>query len=303
MVGLLLAALLAGCRSGGATPAATPPETGGPVAGPAAGPGGDSSSRSDESPDSAWPSFPGLYWTPELMVESRGEALYVLAGLPCDDVFDLLSSGEWRLTDRLVPGGETAALFPMLGRMELGDRAILLKGRNVGAASSGAGEAPEQAGLPGCRVNIEPVTLQQVEAHGAQEAKGESVAYPLPTGCASLSGAITVEMFYEGPGDFRAVAVFQVPDSVGEHPLSAEGLGLTAFRSQASAMDVFAQAYTGSDLAEPGGEYAPMDETPGSVVIDSLDPLVGVVTLENLMGPDGEVQSLEAGFRCDYVAR
>lgn len=328
----ILAVLLVGCNLGGptkpqpasgtaspTTAAVAPFESATPAPRPTLPPA--------QSLAALLPSFSGLYWTLDLMVQARGEAVQVVAGLPCGQVIDLLSSGEWRLTKHVVPSGPAAALFPTLVLMELGDRAILLKVRDIGTgapAAIGTDGAPVPTNTPtpsaattstlpaippGCQVSIEPLAAQQVEAHGVEEAQGQALGYPLPMGCMFMGDTITVNMFYEGPGDFRASLLFDVPNSTGEHLVSADGLSLNVFHDSMNVMDLFAQAYTGigtdasENEPEEGTKFEPTVEYPGKVMIQSLDPLAGEIMLDGLADPDGKAQSFRAGFRCDNLGR
>ena len=325
----ILAVLLVGCNLGSPTKPHTPQPTPDGGTGPQATSGARPTLPPAQSLAALLPSFSGLYWTPGLMVQARGGAVYVVAGLPCRQVIDLLSSGEWRLTKHVVPSGPAAAAFPALVLMELGDRALLLKVRDIGTGApaaigpdgapvptdtptpSAATPSTPPAIPPGCQVSIEPLAAQQVEAHGVEEVQGQALGYPLLMGCMFMGDTITVDMFYEGPGDFRAFLRFDVPNSTGEHLVSADGLSLNVFHDSMSAMDLFAQMYTGigTDASEnepeegTSTEFEPTVEYPGKVMIQSLDPLAGEIMLDGLADPDGQAQSFRAGFRCDNLGR
>ena len=265
------------------------------------------------------PSFDGLYWTSDLLVETHGSSsLRVLAGMPCDQVLSLLSSGEWLLTKQVPANEQTNGMIPALALMERKDESLFLKLKDIVSGSPIAsvtqqvaadptptldlGAAPLEV-LDGCQVNITRLVSQSIEAHGVEEAQGTALAYPLLMDCLVSPDGVTVSQFYEGSGDFRAFLQFDAPNTIGEYPINSLGLSLNIYHTPMSVMDFMGQTGTegdGSSMDSLGTAFSAASDESGLVTVLSLDPLTGEVQLNNLRDESGNSQTFRAGFQCGW---
>lgn len=267
------------------------------------------------------PSFDGLYWTSDLLVESHGaSSLRVLAGMPCQQVLSLLSSSEWLLTKQVPANNQVNGMIPALALMERNGEFLFIKLKDIISGTPGA-SGTEQAAvdttptpdsgavatevLAGCQVNISRLVSQSYEAHGVEEAQGTALGYPLLMDCLVSDDDVTVSIFYEGSGDFRAFLQFDAPNKVGEYPLNSSGLSLNIYHTPLSVMDFMGQTLSEGDdssmdsLGTTFGASSDNDN-PGMVTVRSLDPLAGEVQFNGLVDESGNSQTFQAGFQCGW---
>lgn len=322
--------LLASCNlRGSAVPQSAPLTPGSQVGSGTVAPGVDRNARPTlpavEALSTLMPSFDGLYWTSDLLVERHGESsLRVLAGMPCSQVLPLLSSGEWLLTEQVPANDQANGMLPALALMERNGEFLFLKLKDIGGitpATPGVEQGtptltpdPGAIATPGtdllnnpagCQVNISRIGLQPVEAHGVEEMQGTALGYPLLMDCLVTSDQVAVSMFYEGSGDFRAILQFNAPNTVGEYPLDTSGAGTSVdiFHAPMNVMDFMSQLSTAVDSNSSdslGTSYYGSSESSGTVNIRSNDPLTGDVQLDGLADESGNTQSFRAGFRCGW---
>jgi len=265
------------------------------------------------------PSFPGMYWTRELLVEEFSQGVRIVSAMPCSQLSAMLGSGEWRLAGQAVPAASTTAT-PAMFWLEWGDRAALVQavdlGTRVDSAAPQSGEstpAPsppamesQAAGL-GCSATLELLHIQPVSAAGEFNGAGQAWAYPIPMGCIDMGDTISVQLIYEGPGDLRTMLTFSAPKSLGERSLEGDNLSLEMMRSEESLLDFFTRVYAPGETGDDGEnnpwtELYPMADEMGSVSITGLDPIEGEVNLVGWSSEEtGIEQSLRAGFRCEIV--
>lgn len=217
---LIAALLLAGCSPAGSTD--SPSSSIGSSGTPGASSGATSRATLPAVPALAvpLPAMDGLYFTPDLFIENHGESLRVLAGLPCGKVIALLSSGQWSLVKDVPMIPKFAGYIPGYTLLERNGEFLLLKSRDIlpqVPVTPGPDDAPTATlaapggidlnRLVGCQVNISKIVPQPFEAHGVEEAQGQTLGYPLGE-CLYTDKEIQVTMSYEGPGDFRLALKF-----------------------------------------------------------------------------------------------
>jgi len=269
---------------------------------------------------SQMPSFDGLYFTSDLLVESHGENIRILADLPCGQVIALLSSSQWLLTKDIPLDPKFAGFIPGFTLLERNGEYLLLKSREIvpeappmpGVEQAATAIPTAQAtpggidlnSLIGCQVTVAKIIPQPLEAHGVEEVQGLALGYQV-VDCLYTPKEIGVNMYYEGQGDFRANLMFQVPNAIGEQPVSLAGLSLQVLHHQSSVLEYVDQLYRNWDPANsnPGSEgitFTAGSETPGTVTVRSLEPLAGEIQLDNLMDAAGNLQTFKAAFDCGW---
>ena len=259
-----------------------------------------------------YPDFPGLYWTGEQLATGSQGSIRVLSARPCAELFDQLSAAEWRATARLdSPPGQI--LWPSLLRLERGDAVALVRADSLHPVTTLASAASLLAPGEQCRAQLTRLSAQPVEAVGAENAQGEAWVYPHVGGCRTITGgtlvALDVMLWYEGPGDFRAVLAMELaaPVDLGERALEPQGLALTVFRSEQGYFDILGEGYA---QMRAGLEMQPQaltnphtfnaaSETPGTLTVTGLTPLEGRIDLTHLADEAGTPQAFRAGFRCN----
>jgi hypothetical protein len=266
------------------------------------------------------PAFDGLYWSSDLLVEKHGDTTArVLAGMPCAQVLALLSSGDWLLTRQLPKNEQTGGTIPELALMERNGEFLFLKIRDIVSASSSAsvgGQTPPAAQTPdlapssfdpnnisGCQILIAKIVPQSIEAHGTEELQGTALGYPLLMDCLYSTNDVTVSVFYEGAGDFRALLQFDTPNTIGEHPVSQNGLSLNVYRTPLNVMEFMSLASTeegNSSSDTTNTTYDAGSDTPGKVTIQAVNPLTGEIQLDDLVDESGNPQTFKAGFQCGW---
>lgn len=260
----------------------------------------------------SFPAFEGLYWTGEVNVTPVGEtAVRLVSGLPCTDLLDLLSAGEWTVTEQAVPPPAQSGMFSTLARLEKGDQAALidLKGyvfMELAPVSEGEdAPLPDDAEIfPGCSGTVQFLIQQAVTAEGVEQADGMAVQVPFAGGCTTVDGQTQARLFYEGPGDFRASVDFTVPAEIGEYSEDENDVSLSIQRSEKSYVQVFAEAYAlgafdGEGVEDlEGVEYYSMSEDSSVVRVTSTSPLAGEIVLTDYANDYGETQAFTAGWSC-----
>ncbi|HEX7567849.1 MAG TPA: hypothetical protein VF355_04725 [Anaerolineaceae bacterium] len=322
--------LLASCNLGSsAVPQSAPLTPGSQVESGTLTPGDTANARPTlpavEALSTLMPSFAGLYWTSDLLVERHGDSsLRVLAGMPCRQVLSLLSSGEWLLTKQIPANEQAQGMIPALALLERSGESLFLKLKDIAAVTPATPAAdqgtptstpdPGAATTPGtdqlndqagCQVNIARLVSQSFEAHGAQEAQGTALGYPLLMDCLVSSDGVTVSQLYEGSGDFRAFLQFDAPNMVGKYPLKTSGTAVhvNIFHTPMSVIDYMSQLFpadpnNSSDIL--GIDYYGSSDSSAMVNIRSIDPLAGDVQLDGLADESGNLQSFSAGFQCGW---
>jgi hypothetical protein len=328
---LIAALLLAGCSPAGQAVSPSSSSTGAPGPSGSSGtppaPGAASGGASSRATLPAvpalatpLPSLDGLYFTPDLLIENHGESLRVLAGFPCEEVVALLSSGQWRLVKDIPLDPKFAGYIPGYTLLERNGEYLLLKSRDilpqvpatpdpaqVATVTPTAQATPsgiDLNSLIGCQVNISKIVPQPFEAHGVEEVQGPALGYPLGE-CLYTDKEIQVNMSYEGPGDFRLALKFQVPNALGEQPVSLGGLSVGVLHFSSSYLDYYEQYLRNFDPANttsenPGITFSAGSETPGTATVTSLVPFAGLIQLDSLLDENSNPQTFQASFDCGW---
>jgi hypothetical protein len=233
----------------------------------------------------------------------------LVSGMPCADLLDLLSAGEWQVTQQAVPAPDQIGLFALLALLEKGEQAALIELKDFAVAplqiegQPAPTPAPDDPLIVGCVGTVQLLPLQQVSAAGEVQAEGPALQYPFGKGCQYFDQQVQVSLLYEGPGDLRASVEFTVPQRVGEYSVDESELSLRIVRSPRRYVEIFAQAYASSAASgefqdlEQGVEFYPESDDVGRVVVHSVNPLAGEIILTDFFG-ESDTQTFQAGFLC-----
>lgn len=261
-----------------------------------------------------FPVFEGLYWTGEVGVTAAGEnSARVMTGLPCSNLIDLLSAGEWRITERAVPDPSQGGMFSVMALLEKTDQVALVNLKDLSPVEiqMDGSPAPAQAAegepeITGCTGTIQVLPVVSLSAAGEQQAEGEAMVYPLNNGCINYGDGTEVSLLYEGPGDFRAAVTFTVPNETGEYDVYDTDFELQVTRLDKRYVALFAEAYAQASVGMEeedeeeellGPTFYPMSDEAGTVTVTSIHPLAGEINLIDFMG-EMDTQSLHTSFLC-----
>lgn len=266
-------------------------------AGPAAADGRPSAAAAEAG------SFPGLYVTPEIVAsEQRPGWLRLVSALPCAEVQQVLTAGQWRRVDQLALTGKAAKSAELLAGFGMPPGVLLGRGDELAYLAV--------RGDNSCTATVSAVDRDEVTIGGPAAPKA-GPGWVATTGCqreadghlsvslmfdtdAKTGGWLTVELDADGTG-YRVDL---------DHP----DVRLTVLQHRATLLDTYSRVLGDEGRKRTGirlRQFYPDDESAGTVTTapdHTAERPAGTVGLTGLLDEEqGDRIDLTVTFRCVRV--